>query len=167
MVFSPDNELLLISSDTATIHAFHVGNYRRAKHNLAYVRKNELQSCVHLKVPDMLKTEPAIISILGKAKIKQMQKSKLCVKEAGNVSVPGVSVASCTPTGDYVIQVTSRWGLLFEILLYNTTMAALDPEVAALEPVLGPGIRAPDAYRLLNVYKLYDTSAERSQTQQP
>ena len=70
MEFSPDNELLMISSDTATIHAFHIGPYLRAKHNLAFVRKNELLSCVHFKVPEMLKNDPSIVNILGKERVK-------------------------------------------------------------------------------------------------
>lgn len=50
-----------------------------------------------------------------------MKKSKVSSKQMGNVSVPGVTVVGCNPDGSYLIHVTSRWGVLFEIILFKST----------------------------------------------
>ena len=77
MVFSPDNELLLISSDTATIHVFHIGPAFRAKNRLDHVRKHELKFCVHIKINELLKKNEVVLGVLGKATAKMMVKKKL------------------------------------------------------------------------------------------
>lgn len=46
ITFSPDNNFLLVTSDTAKIHVFHIGTFRNAKNNLRTVRKNEIKSCM-------------------------------------------------------------------------------------------------------------------------
>lgn len=70
MVFSPDNELLLISSETAKIKVFYIGEYLRAKHNLVHVRKNELRSCISFKVSDLILESRLFAGIVGKATLK-------------------------------------------------------------------------------------------------
>ena len=92
VVFTEDNELLLVSSDSGTIHAFHIGPFIREKHPLVYVRKNEINSEVKVKVMDILKKNEAILAHLGKATVKQMLKEKVSSAELGNLSVPGVYV---------------------------------------------------------------------------
>ena len=46
LTFSPDNNFLLVTSDTAKIHVFNIGSYYKAKNNLRTVRKNEVKSCM-------------------------------------------------------------------------------------------------------------------------
>ena len=77
MVFSPDNELLLISSDTSTIHVFHIGPAFRDKNGLAHVRKHELKFCVHIKINELLKKNEVVLGVLGKVTAKRMVKCKL------------------------------------------------------------------------------------------
>ena len=57
IVFSQDNELLAVSSDTGTIHVFHIGAALRARNNLKHVRKNELRFCVHIKLDNLMKND--------------------------------------------------------------------------------------------------------------
>ena len=42
MVISADGELLLITSETMTVHVFHIGDAVRAENDLEFVRKNEI-----------------------------------------------------------------------------------------------------------------------------
>ena len=46
ITFSPDNNFILVTSDTGKVHVFHIGQYVRAKNNLRTVRKNEIKSCI-------------------------------------------------------------------------------------------------------------------------
>ena len=46
MCFSPDNNFILVASESAKIHVFHIGTFRNAKNNLRTVRKNEIKSCM-------------------------------------------------------------------------------------------------------------------------
>ena len=55
MVITHDNELLMISSETQTVHVFHIGDAVRAENNLEYVRKNQINSCLHFKTQVFLK----------------------------------------------------------------------------------------------------------------
>lgn len=55
LIFSPDNKLLIVSSQTGTVHVFYIGDAIAKKRDLNYVRKNELHSCVHLKNDVLLK----------------------------------------------------------------------------------------------------------------
>ena len=46
ITFSPDNNFVLVTSDTAKMHVFHIGTFLNAKNNLRTVRKNEIKSCM-------------------------------------------------------------------------------------------------------------------------
>ena len=84
------------------------------------------------------------------------------MKTTGNVSVPAASFASKTSEGSYVIHVTSRWGLLFEILLYTAGTEGVGDDIGR---AVGAETTAPDSYRLLNVYKLYVSDSSTSTRQ--
>lgn len=50
ITFSPDNNFILVTSDTGKIHVFHIGQYVSAKNNLRTVRKNEIKSCMIIAI---------------------------------------------------------------------------------------------------------------------
>jgi hypothetical protein len=77
MVFSPDNEILIITSDKSILHAFHIGPAFRARATLALVRKHEIKSCVSIKINDLMKKNEVVLGVLGKATAKMMVKKKL------------------------------------------------------------------------------------------
>ena len=62
---------------------------------------------------------------LPKKEFKTLSSIKIALKQLGNVSVPGTSFVcglardSMTQRDQYIIQVSSRWGIAFEIALYN------------------------------------------------
>ena len=89
---------------------------------------------------------------------------KACCKSLGNITIPGATFLCGltreprTSREQYVLQVSTRWGVAFEIALYNRDQmtgamsggSEADAEAAFSQNFL------PDAYELLNVYKLYD-----------
>ena len=89
-------------------------------------------------------------------------------KKLGNVSVPG-AVFVCalarepnTQREQYVIQISSRWGINFELALFNRDqmLSVMDgTEESNLERAFNQSF-CPDSYELINVYKLYNESEE-------
>ena len=71
IVFSQDNELLIISSETGTVHVYAIGDAMRNQRTLKDVRKKELQSCVHLK-SDFLAKQLFEQSLISKPMLKKM-----------------------------------------------------------------------------------------------
>jgi hypothetical protein len=120
ITFSPDNDFLLVTSDTGKMHVFHIGTFRLAKNNLRTVRKNEIKSIMCIALDILLKD-----CKLPKQISKQLSGIKIALKSLGNVSVPGsdfvCGLARCayTQRDQYIIQVSSRWGIFFEIALFN------------------------------------------------
>ena len=120
MTFSPDNNFILVTSDTGKMHVFNIGSFLSAKNNLRTVRKKEVKSCMIIEMNDLLKD-----CKLPKKEFKTLSSIKIALKQLGNVSVPGTAFVcglardSMTQRDQYIIQVTSRWGIAFEIALYN------------------------------------------------
>ena len=123
--FSPDNNFIVISSDTGTVHLFYIGKALVAKNNLATVRKTEVESILSFKMDQLLRD-----CNLAKQLTKQCSAMQICKKSLGNVSVPGASFycglsrEARTQREQYIVQITSRWGVIFEIAFFNKVQMA-------------------------------------------
>ena len=91
-----------------------------------------------------------------------MSQKQFCSKNLGNISVLGVAFVSSpaaqtaqensTEEKKYVINAYARWGLAFELCLFKAGQGEAFDVLLQSEPCA-----VPDSYRLLNVYRLYDS----------
>lgn len=104
MTFSPDNDFLLVTSDTGKVAIFNIGSFVSGKNNLRTVRKNEIKACMNIVMDDLLKQ-----CKLPKKEFKTLSSIKIALKQLGNVSVPGSSFVcglareSVTQRDQYII----------------------------------------------------------------
>lgn len=164
MRFSPDDNFLIVTSDTGKIHIYDIKEHVAGKNNLKTVRKYQIERTMTLRINEILTA-----CNLSKPMTRQLASMKLCKADIGNQSVPGVTFVSAglaiegkTQREQYIIQVTSRWGLAFEIALYNNKQmvkSMADGDEAVLERAFAQKF-VPDSWELINVYKLYDHSLD-------
>lgn len=136
--FSPSLDHMIVTADSGTIHMFNI----KAAHEdrpINIVRKEEIRSFMKLKVEDLLfKTTKC------EKECSSFSKITLTAQNQGNVTVPGVKFISESAHGNgrpqFVVQVSSRWGFMFEVLFKCTGQGADWNKI--------------DSYQIINVYNL-------------
>ena len=110
---------------------------------------------------------------LSKPITKKLVKMKITTQQVGNLTVPsaefvsGLAREQTTQREQYVMLITSRWGIAFEVALFNREQMSTAMTGGAegdLERAFSQTFE-PDSYELINVYKLYDVDLEIDQTE--
>lgn len=133
---------MIVTSDAGTVHLFDV----KAAHEdrpINTVRSQEIRSFMKLKLEDLL-----LLSLKCTKTTSEFAKVSLTAANMGNVTVPGVKFISEeedeTGRTTFIVQVSSRWGSVFEVSFQCKDEAGKAPTATI------------NSYQIINVYNLIE-----------